>query len=56
MEEVYTITQIAKESLSRVLAKKVDRGDFSTESSVELGKGILRDNMLELLNAEKKYK
>ena len=51
-EEVYSITQIAKESLSRVLAKKVDRGDFSTESAVTLGKGILRDNTLALLEVQ----
>ena len=55
-EEIYAAASLSKESLSRVLARKVERGDISSDSAVKLGKGILRDNMLELIATQKKYK
>jgi hypothetical protein len=47
-EDVYGATEIMRRCWAEVLAEKVDRGDLSEETALQIGRQILRENALEL--------
>lgn len=47
-EDVYGATEVMRRCWAEVLAEKVDRGDLSEESALQIGRQILRENALEL--------